>query len=83
MLVRPHIRVRWNFAHKCEPPLSSPPTQRSMGGGSEASNIQVTRILREAAKTVDIELLDHVIIGWSAADPAGIGYYSFRAAGLI
>jgi DNA repair protein RadC len=43
----------------------------------------VTRQLREAAKIVDIHLLDHVIIGRTAADPAGTGYYSFRATGLL
>jgi DNA repair protein RadC len=43
----------------------------------------VTRQLRDAAKAVDIELLDHVIIGRIATDPAGRGYYSFRDAGLI
>jgi len=43
----------------------------------------VTRQLREAAKIVDIELIDHVIVGRAACDPAGAGFYSFRAAGLI
>lgn len=47
------------------------------------ADIQITRQLREAAKTVDIELLDHVIVGRTGADPAGRGYYSFREAGLI
>lgn len=48
-----------------------------------AADIQVTRQLREAARTVDIELLDHVIVGTTVADPQGRGYYSFREAGLI
>ncbi|MBP6508027.1 MAG: DNA repair protein RadC [Opitutaceae bacterium] len=48
-----------------------------------AADIQVTRQLRDAAKTVDIELLDHVIIGQPTADPTGRGYYSFREAGVI
>lgn len=48
-----------------------------------AADIQVTRQLREAAKTVDIELLDHVIVGRSNSDPRGVGYYSFREAGLL
>ncbi|HZP60041.1 MAG TPA: DNA repair protein RadC [Opitutaceae bacterium] len=47
------------------------------------ADVQVTRQLREAAKIVDIELIDHVIVGRAAADPAGAGFYSFRAAGLI
>ncbi len=48
-----------------------------------AADIQVTRQLREAAKAVDIDLLDHIIIGLPAADPQGRGYYSFREAGLL
>jgi DNA repair protein RadC len=48
-----------------------------------AADIQVTRQLREAARTLDIQLLDHVIVGQPAADPNGTGYYSFRSAGLL
>lgn len=48
-----------------------------------AADVQVTRQLREASRAVDIDLLDHVIIGRAAADPAGLGYYSFRTAGLL
>ncbi len=48
-----------------------------------AADIQVTRQLREAAKTVDIELLDHVIVGRANSDPRGVGYYSFREAGVL
>ena len=48
-----------------------------------SADMQVTRQLRDAAKTVGIDLLDHVIVGQKAHDPAGLGYYSFRAAGLI
>ena len=48
-----------------------------------AADVQVTRQLREAAKAVDIDLLDHIIIGLAAADPQGRGYYSFREAGLL
>jgi len=48
-----------------------------------AADIQVTRQLRDAAKAVDIDLLDHLVIGIAAADPQGRGYYSFREAGLI
>jgi DNA repair protein RadC len=47
------------------------------------ADIHVTRQLREAARTVDIELLDHVIVGNASADPAGLGFYSFRSAGLL
>lgn len=48
-----------------------------------APDIQVTRMLREAARAVDITLLDHVIVGRAATDPTGRGYYSFREAGML
>jgi DNA repair protein RadC len=48
-----------------------------------AADIQVTRQLREAAKAVQIDLLDHVILGTASCDPARLGYYSFRDAGLL
>lgn len=48
-----------------------------------APDMQVTKLLREAARTVDIPILDHVILGRVAADPIGRGYYSFREAGLL
>jgi DNA repair protein RadC len=48
-----------------------------------AADVQVTRQLREAAKAVDIDLLDHIVLGLAAADPQGRGYYSFREAGLL
>jgi DNA repair protein RadC len=48
-----------------------------------SADIQVTRRLREAAQAIDIEFVDHVIVGEKAADPAGQGFYSFRQAGLI
>jgi len=47
------------------------------------ADIQITRVLREASKAVDMPLLDHVIVGDTAADPHGRGYYSFRQAGLL
>ncbi len=48
-----------------------------------AADVQITRVLREAAKIIDIELTDHVIVGDKKADPQGVGHYSFRAAGLL
>jgi DNA repair protein RadC len=48
-----------------------------------AADLLITRQLREAAKTVDIDLLDHVVVGEVSADPSGVGYYSFRSAGLV
>jgi DNA repair protein RadC len=47
------------------------------------ADVQVTHLLWEAARALDIELLDHVVIGAAASDPAGVGYYSFRSAGLL
>lgn len=48
-----------------------------------AADLHLTRQLREAAKAVDIDLIDHVIIGRSGADPLGRGFYSFREAGIL
>ena len=47
------------------------------------ADIQVTRQLREAAQTVKIDLLDHVILGRQSTDPLGLGFYSFSDAGLL
>jgi DNA repair protein RadC len=46
-------------------------------------DVNITRLLRDAARTVDITLIDHVILGRIGADPAGKGYYSFRECGVI
>ena len=48
-----------------------------------AADIQVTKRLREAAEIMDIELLDHLVIGQPDQDPLKCGYYSFKNAGLI
>jgi len=48
-----------------------------------SADIAITRQLREAAKVLGIELVDHVIIGDPAQDPIGRGYFSFRMAGLM
>lgn len=48
-----------------------------------APDIHVTRQLRDAAKAVDIELLDHVILGRPECDPGGRGYHSFRDSGML
>jgi DNA repair protein RadC len=48
-----------------------------------APDIQVTRLLREAARAVDIQLVDHVIVGRASSDPTGKGFFSFRDAGLL
>jgi DNA repair protein RadC len=48
-----------------------------------APDLQVTRQLREAARAVDVDLVDHVILGRAGADPIGRGYFSFREAGML
>jgi DNA repair protein RadC len=48
-----------------------------------SADLAVTRQLREAAKIIDIGLLDHVVLGHKEDDPLGLGYFSFRSAGLI
>lgn len=48
-----------------------------------AADMQITRQLKEAARTVDIHFLDHVIIGDAKADPLGRGFFSFRAGGYL
>lgn len=48
-----------------------------------APDMHVTRLLREAARTVDIDLLDHVIVGRASADPLAKGFFSFREAGIL
>jgi len=42
-----------------------------------AADVQVTRQLREAAKALDIELLDHVVVGNAGADPTGVVFSAF------
>jgi DNA repair protein RadC len=46
-------------------------------------DMAITRLLREAARVVDIALHDHLVIGRADCDPAGLGYYSFRASGML
>lgn len=48
-----------------------------------AADVAVTRQLREAARALDIALLDHLIVGQPAADPSSRGFYSFREAGVL
>lgn len=48
-----------------------------------SADLHITHLLREAAKTLEITLLDHVVIGSKEFDPQGKGFYSFRDSGLI
>jgi DNA repair protein RadC len=48
-----------------------------------SGDLAVTKQLAAAAKTVDIPLLDHMIMGRIGADPLGRGFYSFAAGGML
>jgi DNA repair protein RadC len=48
-----------------------------------SADLNVTRKLREAAQVMDMHFLDHVIIGERENDSLGLGYYSFRSAGVL
>lgn len=48
-----------------------------------AADVRVTRQLRDAAAALDLVFLDHLVLGEPASDPLGLGYYSFRGAGLL
>ena len=48
-----------------------------------SADMEVTRAIRDAAKTVEMPMVDHVIIGSPLFDPMNKGYYSFRDAGFI
>jgi DNA repair protein RadC len=48
-----------------------------------AADLHITRILRDASKILQIELLDHVIVGDEKSDPQKRGTYSFREAGVL
>ena len=48
-----------------------------------AADVQLTQMIREAGRVLDIAVLDHVVVGRPGADPLGRGFYSFREAGLL
>lgn len=47
------------------------------------ADMNVTRKMKEAFRTMDVDFLDHVIVGQRDCDPHGQGYYSFSEAGLL
>ncbi|MDR1816638.1 MAG: DNA repair protein RadC [Puniceicoccales bacterium] len=55
------------------------------GGDPEPSKADyaATRRVREAAEVVGLSLLDHVILGNRETDRAGLGWFSFRSAGVL
>ena len=48
-----------------------------------AADIKITRQLKKASDIVQIELLDHIILGTASRDPSNRGYYSFRDASIL
>jgi DNA repair protein RadC len=48
-----------------------------------AADDAFTRKLAHAGTILRIPLLDHVIIGRPGSDQTGVGYFSFKAAGLL
>ncbi|AHF94147.1 hypothetical protein OPIT5_06420 [Opitutaceae bacterium TAV5] len=50
---------------------------------SQHSRYPCDPCLAGGGKIIEIELLDHVIIGDPEADPNGVGYHSFHEAGLM
>jgi DNA repair protein RadC len=47
------------------------------------ADIRVTRQLRESSKIIQLDFLDHVIIGEKEFDSYGQGFYSFAESGLL
>lgn len=47
------------------------------------ADISVTTQLKEAARIMDIDFLDHIIVGTKDGDPQGTGLFSFRDAGML
>lgn len=47
------------------------------------ADVRATRQLREASQTVQIDLIDHIILGNREDDPNAQGYYSFAESGLL
>jgi DNA repair protein RadC len=48
-----------------------------------SADIRATRQLREAAAVIQIDLLDHIIVGRVEHDPQASGFYSFAQSGLL
>jgi DNA repair protein RadC len=48
-----------------------------------SADIRATRQLREAAAVIQIDLLDHIIVGRIEHDPQASGFYSFAQSGLL
>lgn len=48
-----------------------------------SADVAVTRQLKDSARILGIDFLDHVIVGRPETDPVGRGWFSFRTAGMV
>jgi len=48
-----------------------------------AADSRITRQIRECSQVLDMYFFDHIILGEVQNDPLGLGYYSFRDAGML
>jgi DNA repair protein RadC len=81
-LVKPSIVLRQVLINRAQSFIISH-NHPSGDPSPSAADCRITRQMAEAAKTIDLNFLDHVITGEKENDSLGIGYYSFREAGII
>lgn len=48
-----------------------------------SADIKVTKVLRSSAETIQIQLVDHIIVGSRERDPCASGYFSFSERGIL
>ena len=73
---RPAIRVNSSSVVIAHNHPSGDPTPSS-------EDLAITRRLVEAGRTIDIRVLDHVVLGRPAAGSTQANYFSIREAGLV
>jgi DNA repair protein RadC len=81
-LVKPSDVIREVLLNNCTSFIISHGHPSGMPEPS-AADLRVTRSLREACQIMDINFIDHIVLGEVQNDPMGLGYYSFRAAGHL
>jgi DNA repair protein RadC len=80
-----HPREVFRAALRERAPVTSLCAVHNHPGGSvepSAADVNITRVLRDASRAIDIELVDHVIVTANRS-PDSKNYYSFREAGLL
>lgn len=77
------LDVQFGDSHGRPRPAEADLSLLSGDPAPSAADLTITKLLREASKNVEIDLLDHVIIGTKDDDPLGRGHFSFRDAGLL